>query len=196
MTAGIVITDGVAANRGAEAARLCPEHTHCATLDWPLSPADSETTVPSDVVAALSRALAACGSVAFRSDEPPEGADTFYPAGHRSAAERLRNGLRNLVGLGDAPFGLVVTTNPAAISALFAYGGWSYAAQAALVFDPAADAEPVLDALRLGLDWRRRLLPAGARLLFGPGHDGDFAVIAAANPEWLARFKAALGSAT
>jgi hypothetical protein len=70
--------------------------------------------------------------------------------------------------------------------------GWSYAVQAAVVFDPDADLLPILGALRQGLDWRQRPLPDSARLLFGPGHDGDFAVIASADDVWLQRFKAAL----
>ena len=75
----------------------------------------------------------------------------------------------------------------------FAYGGWSYGLQQALVFDPAADPAPILAALGRGLDWRRRTLPKGARLLFGSGHDGCSAVVASENRDWLDRFRAALG---
>ncbi|MGO4871103.1 MAG: hypothetical protein ACLPGW_10915 [Roseiarcus sp.] len=188
MTAGIEIAEGVAADRGVEAARLKPRNAVCATVDWPLPPDDGEETILRGVVAALSRALAACGSVAFRHDGPLEGAKSYHPPPTRSVEDRLLD----LAGLGEDSFGLVVATDPTAVAALFAYGGWSCAAQAALVFDPAADPAPILDALRRGLDWRRRTLPDGARLLFGPGHDGDFAVIAAADPAWLGRFKAAL----
>ena len=188
--AGIEIADGVAANRGAEAARLLPLRAVRATVDWPLPPDDSEETILPDVVAALSRALAACGSVAFRYDEPLEGATIYHPPPKQSVKDRLLG----LAGLGNELFGLAVALDPAVIGALFAYDGWSFAVQSALVFDPAADPSPILDALRLDLDWRGRTLPEGARLLFGPGHDGDFAVVAAADPVWLERFKAASAS--
>jgi len=144
--------------------------------------------MPPDVVAAVSQALAACGKVAFRYDDPLEGAEIYDPP----AKANLKTRLLDLAGLGEDSFGIVVASDPAVIAALFAYGGWSYAVQSALVFDPAADPAPILDALRQGLNWRQRPLPDSARLLFGPGHDGDFAVIAAPDTVWLTRFKAAL----
>jgi hypothetical protein len=188
MIAGIQIVEGVAVDRGVETARLLPRNAVCATVDWPLPPDDNDGTILPGIVAALSKALAACGKVAFRYDDPVEGAERFDPP----AKATLKTRLLDLAGLGEDSFGLVVASDPAVIAAMFAYGGWSYAVQAALVFDPEANPLPILDALRQGLDWRQRPLPDGARLLFGPGHDGDFAVIAAANDVWLQRFKAAL----
>lgn len=183
--AGIEVVDGVAAARGSEAARLVARDAVCATVDWPLPPDDAEEAIRPDVVMALSRALAACGHVAFRHDEPSK---AFLPAPPRPLGKRLLD----LTGLGDAPFGLSIATDAAGVAALFAYGGWNCAVQSALVFDPDIDPSPVLGALGGGLDWRHRALPSGVRLLFGPGHDGDFAVVAAVEPVWLAHFKTAL----
>ncbi len=187
MKASIEITDGVPP-RGTEAARLEPLRTVRATVDWPLPPEDSEDTVRPDVVSALSSALVACGKVAFRYDGPLAGAETSIPPAPRSIANRLLD----IAGLGGNAFGVAVASDPAVAAALFAYGGWSYALQSVLVFDPEADPAPILDVLRQDLDWRGRALPDGVRLLFGPGHDGDFAVIAAIDPSWLERFKASL----
>ena len=188
MRAGIEIVDGLSEGRGIEAARLVPRQAVCATVDWPLPADDSEELLRPDVIVALSRALAACGNVAFRHDSPMGGALLYEPPLSRSIKDRLLD----IAGLGDDTFGLAVASDPDAIGALFAYGGWSYAVQAALVFDPATNPAPILQALREGLDWRRRPLPDGARLLFGPGHDGDFAVVGASNGIWIERFKAAL----
>ena len=188
MKAGIEIVDYQGEARGIEAARLISVHTVCAFVDRPLPADGSEETVDLDVVTALSLALAACGNVAFRYDNPLSGAAIFQPPPTRPIKDRLLD----LAGLGDENFGLVVASEPSTIGALFAYGGWSYAAQCAVVFDPAADPAPVLHALRCGLDWRERKLPVGARLLFGPGHDGDFAIVAATDAAWLEHFKAAL----
>jgi len=187
MKAGITIFDGVAAGRGPEAARLLPQFAVLATIDWQLPPDDGEETILPDVVSALSSALAACGSVAFRYDEPLRGAKIYHPVPPRSITSRLLD----IAGLGENLFGLVVATDPEVIAALFDYG-WSYAMQSALVFDLEADPSPIFDALRRGLDWRGSPLPNGVRLLFGPGHDGDFAVVAASDPAWLARFRAVL----
>ena len=188
MKAGIEFVDGLGEGRGTEAARLVPLAAVYATVDWPLPADDSEESVRPDVVAALSRALAACGSVAFRHDTHLAGAVLHQPPPARSVMGRVLD----LAGLGEDTFGLAVASDPAVICALFAYGGWSYAAQAALVFDSACDPAPMLAALRDGLDWRGRSLPQGARLLLGPGHDGDFAVVAASDIAWLERFKASL----
>lgn len=188
MIAGIRIAEGVAAERGAEAARLMPAGAICATVDWPSPAEECDEMIRPDVVAALSTALAACGSVAFRYDDPLPGAELRQPPAPRSVKDRLLD----LAGVGDDSFGLVVASDPLAVAALFAYDGWSFAAQSALVFDHAADLWLILDALRLGLDWRGRALPDGARLLFGAGHDGDFGVVAARDRAWLERFQAAL----
>jgi len=177
MNAGITISDGVAAGRGPEAARLLPQFTVLATIDWPLPPDDGEETILPEVVTAVSSALAACGSVAFRYDEPLAGAKIYHPAPSCSITSRPLD----IAGMGESLFGIVVATDPEVIAALFDYG-WSYAMQSALVFDPEADPSPILDALRRGLDWRGSPLPSGVRLLFGPGHDGDFAVVAASDP--------------
>jgi hypothetical protein len=187
MKAGITISECNAVDRGGEAARLVPTHAVLAAMDWPLPPDDGEETILPGVVAALSQALAACGIVAFRCDEPLEGATLYDPAPPRSIVNRLLG----FAGFGENSFGLVVATDPAVIAALFDHG-WSDAWQAAIVFDPAADPSPVLQALRRRLDWRGWPLPDGARFLFGPGHDGDFAVVAASDPIWLTRFKSAL----
>jgi hypothetical protein len=189
MKAGIEVTLGVSASPRSEAARLQPQNAVYATVNWPLPPDDGEETILPDVVAALSHALAACGSVAFRYDDPLEGA-TLYQPGPRSS---IINRVLDIVGLGAADsFGLVVSNDPATIAAMFEYGGWTLTMQMAVVFDPSANPAPILTALRGGLDWRERTLPESARLLFGPGHDGDFAVVAAANTTWLERFKDAL----
>lgn len=190
MKAGIEFVQIAATSRGAEAARICPLNAVSALLDWPLPPDDFDDAILPDAAVALSTALAACGRVAFRYDDPLAGAEMFLPPQKRSI---IAWGL-GLAGFGPDIFGIAVASEPAIVAALFAYGGWSHAIQAALVFDPAADPAPVLAGLRQGLDWRRRALPAGARLLFGPGHDGAFGVIAAADPVWLARFEAALES--
>lgn len=191
MTPEIDITDGVGTGRGIEAARLQPLDAVCATLDWPLSSDDDgDATIPPAVAAALGQALAACGLVAFRQDDKPYGALFYEPPLKTSIMDRLLDS----VGLAPDHFGIVIVANPADIAGLFAYGGWSLAAQAALVLDPEADQVPIVAALRQGLDWRSRPLPPGARLLFGPGHDGDFAVIAAADGYELERFKRALES--
>jgi hypothetical protein len=187
MRADITINDRIAAARGAEAARLVPENTVWATIDWPLPPDDCEETILPGVVTALSQALAKCGSVAFRSNEPLDGAIIYHPAPPRS----IKNRLLDLAGLGENLFGIIVATDPAVIAELFDEG-WNYAMQAAIVFDPEADSLPIFNALRRGLDWRGQNLPDGARLLFGPGHDGVFAVIAASDPVWIVRFKRAL----
>jgi hypothetical protein len=188
MKAGIQIVEGVSVDRGVQAARLAPRHAICATVDWPLPPDDSDGTMLPHVIAALSQALAACGKVAFWHDGPLAGAERYDPP----ARATLKTRLLGLAGLGDDSCGIAVASDPAVIAAMFAYGGWSFAMQAALVFDPEADPLPILGALRQGLDWRQRPLPAGARLLFGAGHDGDFAIMAAADDVWLKRFKAAL----
>ncbi len=188
MSAGITWVDGVDAGRGAEAVRSVPLDAPCATLDWPLPDAACEQSVAPDVAAALGHALAACGTVAFRHDRPVPGALLYQPPPARTLLTRLLD----VAGLGPDDFGLVVAAAPSAVEALFAHGGWSYAMQAALVFDPACDPAGFCAALRGGLDWRRRRLPDGARLLFCPGHDGDFATVAASDQAWLGRFKAAL----
>ncbi len=192
MPLDIEITDGLGSHLGREAALLHAVGTACMTLDWPLPPDDADGELLPEVVARLSRALAACGHVAFRHDEQPAAALSFHPP-RRPAAARLRDALLAPLGLANPPFALAIAARPAGVAELFAYGGWSFAVQAALVFDPDADPAPILAALRHHGDWRRRPLPPGARLLFAPGHDGAFAV-AAGPPEWLARFKAALAA--
>ena len=156
-------------------------------MDWPLPPDDFEDTVLPDVAQALSHALAACGRVAFRCDDPPPGTDTIPP--RPSPLTRVRDKVLGWAGLQDGPFTIAIASDPVAIAALFDYGGWSLGWQAALAFDPTADPAPIFGALQRGLDWQKRNLPPGARLLFGPGHDGAFAVVAAADATWLARFK-------
>ena len=157
-------------------------------MNWPLPPDDFEATVLPDVTTVLSHALAACGRVAFRCDDPPPGTEAVLP--RPSLLTRMLDGVLGCAGLRDGPFTIAVTSDPAAVAALFDYGGWSLGWQAALVFDPVADPSPVLGVLQRGLDWRQRDLPPGARLLFGSGHDGAFAVVAAPDAAWLARFKA------
>ena len=187
MTSLIQVVDGVPP-RGVEASRLKPLRTVRATVDWPLPSENSEDRVRPEIVAALSRALAACGSVAFRYDDHLPGAAISIPRAPRSVVNRLLD----VVGLGGHAFGLAVASDPGVVAALFAYGGWYFAVQVALVFDPEIDPAPILDLLRGDRSWRGRPLPDGVRLLFGPGHDGDFAVVAAADRAWLERFKSAL----
>ncbi len=191
MTEPITITLGVPRERGAEAARLMPIGAVCAIVDWPLAPDDCETTLMPELARRLVRALAACGHVAFRYDEPDTSFALYAPP-LPPLGGRLVESVRNLLGSGSDHCGVAVTASAQGAERLFDYGGWSYAQQAALAFDPASDPTPIIAAVRADLDWRDRALPAAARLLFGPGHDGAFAVLAAADVEWLRRFEAAL----
>lgn len=188
MTVLITVTDDVPADCGAEAARLTPLQTVRAKVDWPLVAGDSEDGMRPEVVACLSRALAACGKVAFHCDQVLDGAEITIPIASRLITDRLLD----LAGLGGKTVSVAIASDPIVIAALFTYGGWSYAAQSALVFDPDVDPMPIFNALRQGSNWRGRMLPKGVRLLFGPGHDGDFAVVAAVEQSWLERFKTAL----
>ena len=190
MRAGIVLTEALDPKRGVEAARLRPENTVIATIDWPLEPGDPENTVTSEVAAILSYALTSCGTVAFRYDEPLAFAATQSLPPPRTFGSEIRHSL----GLDKTVFGIVTATDRAVVEALFGYGGWSYAMQAALVLDPAGNPAEALEALAQRLDWRGHGLPLSTRLLFGPGHDGDFAVVAASSRFWLNRFKDALSA--
>ena len=192
MVASIEVTESVIAGRGAEAARLRPLHATCAIVDWPLPPDDSDVTVLPEIAAALGRALTACGTVAFRYDDPLDGVLSSRPAPTRT----IRDWLLDQFGAGRERLRLVTASDPAVVAALFAYDGWGVTMQAALAFDPACDPAPILDALDRGLDWRGRALPLGARLLLGAGHDGAFAVIAATERVWLERFGDALRTET
>ncbi len=158
-----------------------------ATVDWPLDQGEGEGTISASVVYALSSALASCGYVAFRYDEPLDGAVLYL----RPPSRTLVSWLRYKAGFGETLFGVVEAADHDVIAALFDFG-WTYAMQAALVFEPNADRANIFNALRCGLNWRDRPIPAGARLLFGPGHDGGFAVVATSEPTWLKRFESAL----
>ena len=47
----------------------------------------------------------------------------------RAAAPRsIKDWLLDVAGLGEDSFGIVTASDPVAIAALFAYGGWSYGA--------------------------------------------------------------------
>ena len=191
MSGPVTVTPGVPRERGIEAARLIPTHASCALIDWPIPPEDCETALLPETARTLARALAACGHVAFRADDP-DPAFLHYQPPSPSPGGRLLEEVRGLFGAGTDRPGLAVAATPEGVARLFDFGGWSYAVQAAIVFDPAADPAPILAALGDSLDWRARPLSAPARLLFGPGHDGAFAVVAAADPTWIERFQAAL----
>ncbi len=167
MKAGITIAEGVSAGRGAEAARLLAKHAVWATVDWPLEQDEGDRTISASVVYALSSALTSCGYVVFRYDEPLDGAVVYL----RPPSRTLVSWLRYKAGFGETSFGVVEATDHHVIAALFEFG-WTYALQTALVFEPNADRANIFNALRCGLNWRDRPLPGGARLLFGPGHDG------------------------
>ncbi len=91
-----------------------------------------------------------------------------------------------------ATFGVLATGDETLARNVFAWDGWSVGMQAVLVHDPAADLVPIVQALQHGMDWRGRALPPGCRLLFGSGHDGGFALIAAPSVERLDGFIASV----
>ena len=141
--------------------------------------------------AALCRALLRSGHVAFRweGSAPPAGA-TLYPEPARPWVSAVL--VRLLRSDASATFNVVTTGDESVARNIFEWGGWRVALQAVLAYDPAHDATRIVQAVQQGLDWQRRALPPGCRLLFGPGHDGGFAVVAGASLDLLDRFIADL----
>jgi hypothetical protein len=188
----ITIVRGYPGGMGHEVERLVAAGAACAVVAWPAPPPDSDDALPEPAAEVLCRALLAIGRLAFRWDAMPESLDKarFFPAPRRSPLECLASWI---MPSDDAVlFGVMTTGDPAVASRLFTYGGWTAAVQAVLAYDPGADSGPIVAALQRGLDWRGRRLPAGARLLFGPGHDGAFGLVAAADAATLDRFAALL----
>lgn len=191
-TQPITIVRRSPAGMGHEVERLVAIGAVCAVVEWPAPPPESDEPLPAPAAEALCRTLLAIGRLAFRWDTMPGsvGEACFFPAPRRSPLERLAD--RIVPKDGSVLFGVMTTADLAVASRLFSYGGWTEAVQAVLAYDPAAESGPIIEALQRGLDWRGRTLPAGARLLFGPGHDGAFALVAAADAATLNRFAALL----
>ena len=174
-----------------EIARLIPAGSPWAFIEWPLPPDGGESPILRATADMLCRALLRSGRLAFRWDDDeqaPDGEQRFFPKPARPILGRLTGGVLPL-GHDDDAFGVLTTEDPDVAAALFAWSGWIWAGQAVIVFDPALeDARSVITAVRHGLDWRRRPWPSGARLLFGPGHDGAFAAVAGVDAQALERF--------
>ena len=177
---------------GREADRLVVRDAAVGVVDWPV-PANDDGDFPAAVARQLVAALLVCGRLAFRWDaSPPPGESRPHPEPPRSILQIAKRAFGSPSAL---TFGVLETSDPAVALSLFDYGGWAQGSQAVLAFDPALqNTSSLVAALQGGIDWRKRTLPHGARLLFGPGHDGAFAVVAAAGLEQLDQFARALGS--
>lgn len=187
---GVAFRPGLGSNDGVEAVRLMAEDSVGARLDWPLAAPDTER-VAVDIAMAVAAALVACGTVAFRADEPIAGARWAPPPRIGPLARTARLVGRALGVPAPDRAGVVVSDSAAIAASLFDFAGWTAADQRALVFAPGSG-ETVIAAACDVDDWRGLRLPPGVRLLLGPGHDGDFAGIAAADADWLERFRQAL----
>lgn len=174
--------------QGFEIERLMPSGTISALIEWPLPPGDSDETMTPLTAAVLCSALLRSGHIAFRWDDAASGmGGTFFPEPPPpSLKTRVMASL--LHGSLPATFGVLVTDDEIVARNLFVWGGWSLGGQAALVYDPAADPAPIVDALQHGMDWSGRTLPPGCKLLFGSGHDGGVALVAASSVEVLNQF--------
>lgn len=167
-----------------EIERLIPAGAPWAYLDWPLPPPDHDGPITAPTIAMLCAALCASGRLAFRWDAdepPPAGECRFFPPRPRTVLADLAESVLHLGG-GGGDHGVLTTGAPSVAAALFSWHGWVWGGQAVLVHDPAiADPDAVLAALRHGYDWRDRPWLSGVSLLFGPGHDGASAAVAAAD---------------
>ncbi len=177
---------------GREAARLAAKSSQCALVEWPIQSNDEDGGPASCVIDDLCRALLSWGRIAFRFDAAREETGTRFH--QEPAASLMSRAVGSLAPELFSPlFGVLSTSDATVARALFAYGGWSSGVQAAIAFSPVAD-DPteVVRRLQRGLDWREEPLPAEARLLFGSGHDGGFAVVASSNPADLDLFETTL----
>jgi hypothetical protein len=178
-----------------EIERLIPTGSPWAFLEWPMPPEESGGPILKPTMDAICKALLASGSLAFRWDEdedPPPGEHRFFPPPPRPLLARMTGGILPL-DHDDNAYGVLTTPDPQVAPALFEWSGWIWAGQAVLVFDPAsADIDAVVETVRHGLDWSRRSWLPGVRLLFGPGHDGDFAAVSAVDQVALDTFVADL----
>lgn len=176
----LTITRGSPSSRGFEIERLKALGTRQALVEWPSPPADGDETISSPAAAVLCRGLLRSGHVAFRWDDgDPAAGGTFFPEPSSSLVTKVA--ARLLHDDARATFGAMASGVETVVRRVFAWGGWSVGVQAALVYDPAADLAPIVQALQHGLDWRGRTLPRGCRLLFGSGHDGGLALVAASS---------------
>lgn len=190
----ISVRPGIDADDGIEAMRLHAAGAVHACVEWSLPADEDDGPVPRDVAERIAAALCACGTVAFRADAPA-GASDWYPPQKPAAVSRVSGTVARLIGL-SAPLrsGVIVSNVPATVAGLFDFDGWTPCDQIVLAFDPETDHGAIVEAVRGVDDWSERALPAGARLLFGPGHDGAFAAVAATNAGWLDRFAIALAA--
>lgn len=179
---------------GVELERLMPPGAICAVLRWAQPGVDSDDHLPPEAAAALCAGLLAAGDLAFRwhdGQPAPAGARHVYREPAASVGERLLTASRLFFpnNADTARFAVICTDAPIVARQMFAWNGWEFGQQVALAFEPGATAEAAaVQALARGLDWRRRNLPAGTRLLFGGGHDGAFALVAARDAATLRRF--------
>ena len=168
-------------DRGHEAARLCADEFVSTILNWSLPLEDSGSPLPPGVGDVLGRTLLASGRLAFRLDLPPQ----IMAIGDRFIPEPRGNALGSLKRFflhQDVRFGVLLTSDPRSAVEMFAFAGWIYAEQAALVLDPDLDASPeVIDRLQTSLDWRGFSLPPHVTALYGSGHDGAFSVLSCRN---------------
>lgn len=183
----LTITRGYPPSMGFEIERLMAVGTTLALIEWPLPPDDSDEAISPPAAAVLCRALLRSGHVAFRWDDgatAPGG--TFFPEPSSSVVTKVM--ARLLHDDAHATFGVLATGDETVARNIFAWDGWSVGMQAVLVHDPAADLPSIVQALQHGMDWRKRTLLPGCWLLFGSGHDGGFALVAASSIERLDRF--------
>ncbi len=188
----VTLRRGSGRDDGVELGHLAARGGVLARLDWPLASPDTEG-IAADIAWAVAVALCACGRVAFRADAP-NGDARWLPPRHVGSVTRGVAAVGRALGV-SAPdrAGVLITESPAVAATLFDFAGWSAADQRVLVFAPDdAGENDIVAAVREVDDWHGRSLPAAARLLLGPGHDGDFAGIAAAETSWLDRFADAL----
>lgn len=164
-----------------EVQRLIPTGSDWAVIDWPLPPDELDTAILPPTAHAICTALLGCGTLAlrwFQDETTPLGQHEIIAAPERTLIQRVASSLLTPGNLHQVD--VLATTDILSATALFAWGGWTLGAQAALVFDPEiADLDAVAAQLRHGLDWRRQEWLPGVKLLFGSGHDGGCAVIAA-----------------
>ena len=183
----LTITRGTPSSMGFEIQRLRALGTTQALIEWPLPPDDGDEAISAPAAAVLCRVLLRSGHLAFRWDDgAPAAGGSFFPEPSSSLVTRVM--ARLLHNDAHATFGVLVTGDETVARNVFTWGGWSVGMQAVLVHDPAADLAPIVQALQHGMDWWERTLPPGSRLVFGSGHDGGFALVAAPAIEQLDGF--------